>query len=188
MNSSRTNQIFLLSLAAGTAVVIAVMFMFLNADGREQSASPRPTDSASEAPTTVIDSGNGGTGREAADTNSAQPRPQVSPNSLNVSIPMTHPACDGTGIVVLANAVTPGRYEAEVQRYLDMHPGASYLRTDESCPSLRQRDDAGNPIYAVYRPAGRTQAEVCAAVRAAGGGAYGKWLDTITNPRQMMTC
>jgi serine/threonine-protein kinase len=112
----------------------------------------------------------------------------VSRNSLNVSVPMSHPPCDGSGIVVLANAVTPGQYDAAIQQYLNMFPGASYLRTDESCPSLRQRDDAGNPIYAVYRPAGRTQSEVCAAVRAAGGEAYGKWLDLTTNPRYMIPC
>ncbi|WP_233716991.1 hypothetical protein [Mycolicibacterium vinylchloridicum] len=112
----------------------------------------------------------------------------VSPNSLNVSVPMSHPPCDGSGIVVLANAVTPGRYDEEVQRFLNFFPGSSYLRTDESCPSLRKRDDAGNPIYAVYRPAGRSDADICAAVRAAGGDAYGKRLDTISDPTRRLEC
>jgi serine/threonine-protein kinase len=108
--------------------------------------------------------------------------------ALNVSTPISQPACDGTGIVVLSNAVTPGRYDAEIQRALDAFPGASYLRTDHSCPSLRQVSDRGTPIYAVYRPAGRTLSEVCTAVRRAGGGAYGKWLDTTTDPGYILPC
>ena len=63
-----------------------------------------------------------------------------------------------------------------------LHPGASYLRTDQSCPSLRQADEEGDPIYAVYRPAGITQAQVCAAVSAAGGDAYGKWYGLHNRP------
>ncbi|WP_328354304.1 hypothetical protein OG976_23325 [Mycobacterium sp. NBC_00419] len=125
---------------------------------------------------------------EATTTTARASAPTVSPNSLNVSVPMSHPPCDGLGIVVLANAVTPGRYDAEIQRALDTYPGSSYLRTDESCASLRKRDDAGNPIYAVYRPAGRTVGDICAAVRAAGGNAYGKWLDMTTDPKYMIPC
>lgn len=70
---------------------------------------------------------------------------------------------------------------------LGHNPGSQYLRTDQSCPSLRQSKD-GNPIYAVYRLAGRTQGEVCAAVRAAGSGAYGKWLDYTTDPDYVIPC
>ena len=126
-------------------------------------------------------------GEDQADGSTAT-RQQRTPNELNVNVPMSHPPCDGSGIVVLANAVTPGRYDSDIQQYLNTYPGSSYLRTDESCSSLRGRDDAGNAIYAVYRSAGRTQAEVCAAVLAAGGNAYGKWLDNTTDPRQMIDC
>jgi hypothetical protein len=119
-------------------------------------------------------------------TSTLPPAPPAS--DLNVGIPMSHPACDGTGIVVLGNAVTPGRYQADVARLLAANPGASYLRTDQSCPSLRPATEEGNPIYAVYRVAGRTQREVCSAVRAAGGGAYGKWLDNKTDPSFVIPC
>ncbi len=128
------------------------------------------------------------TTRTTTTTATTPSRPDASRVALNVSKPITQPACDGMGIVVLRNAVTPGKYDAEIQRGLDDFPDASYLRTDHSCPSLRQVSDEGTPIYAVYRPAGRTQAEVCAAVRRAGGDAYGKWLDTVTDPRTLMTC
>ncbi|MDH6282682.1 hypothetical protein [Prescottella agglutinans] len=107
---------------------------------------------------------------------------------LGLATPMTVPACDGTGIVVLANATEPTSYRAEIERYLATYPGASYLRTDRSCSSLRQADDHGNAIYAVYRVAGRSPDQVCEAVRTAGGGAYGKWLDATSNPTTSITC
>jgi hypothetical protein len=107
---------------------------------------------------------------------------------LNLGIPISHPTCDGTGIAVVGNAVTPGRYQADVQRLLADNPGASYLRTDQSCPSLRQATETGSPIYAVFRVAGRTPQEVCSTVRAAGGNAYGKWLDTAADPSYIIPC
>jgi serine/threonine-protein kinase len=101
---------------------------------------------------------------------------------------MSQPACDGTGIVVLGSVTTPGQYSEGVQRLLDANPGASYLRTDQSCPSLRQATADGNPIYAVYRVAGRSQAAVCDAVAAAGAGAYGRWLNTTLPPDHKISC
>jgi serine/threonine-protein kinase len=96
--------------------------------------------------------------------------------------------CNGQGIVVLGSVTTPGLYAEGVQRQLDAHPGASYLRTDQSCPSLRPATSESNPIYAVFKFGGTTQGEVCAAVRAAGAGAYGKWLDTTTDPGYIIPC
>lgn len=107
---------------------------------------------------------------------------------LGLSTPITRPSCDGRGIVVLYSAVTPGAYESEIRTALANNPGAKYLRTDQSCPSLRQRDDNGNIIYAVYRDSGYTRAEVCADVAVAPGGAYGRWLDTTSDPSQLVTC
>lgn len=107
---------------------------------------------------------------------------------LGLSTPMTRPACGGQGIVVLYSAVTPGAYAQEVGSALVQYPGAAYLRTDMSCPSLRQRDSKGNVIYAVYRPSGYSQSELCADVRAAGGSAYGRWLDTTSDPSALVTC
>jgi serine/threonine protein kinase, bacterial len=89
---------------------------------------------------------------------------------------------------VLGNVTTPGEYPEGVQRLLDMYPGAMYLRTDQSCPSLRQADDEGDPIYTVYRFAGRTEAEVRGAICAAGAGAYGKWLDYAHDPMHQILC
>lgn len=110
------------------------------------------------------------------------------PGDLGLSVPMTRPSCDGRGIVVLYSAVTQGQYEQEVSSALARSPGASYLRTDQSCPSLRQRDPSGNVIYAVYRPSGYSKTELCSDLRAAGGDAYGRWLDTTSDPNQIVTC
>lgn len=119
---------------------------------------------------------------------SRNPPPRPANADLGLTIPISRPACNGQGIVVLGNVTTPGQYSQGVQRLLNAHPGASYLRTDQSCPSLRQANEAGNLIYAVFKPAGQTRGEVCAAVRAAGGDAYGKWLDTSTDPAYIIPC
>ncbi|OPX14686.1 serine/threonine-protein kinase, partial [Gordonia sp. i37] len=95
---------------------------------------------------------------------------------LGLATPISTPACDGTGIVVVGNAVDPSNYAGEVQGYLTAFPGSSYLRTDQTCSSLRARDDNGNPIYAVYQVAGRTTADICRLRNQIGGTAYGKWL------------
>jgi hypothetical protein len=117
-----------------------------------------------------------------------QPPPSSEGGPLNVNVPISRPACDGTGIVVLGSVTTPGQYAEGVQRLLNANPGASYLRTDQSCPSLRQATADGNPIYAVYRVAGRSESAVCDAVRGAGGNAYGKWLDTTHAPDYIIPC
>lgn len=101
---------------------------------------------------------------------------------LGLSTPISQPACDGTGIVVVGNAVNEATWASEVQGYLTQFPGSSYLRTDQSCSSLRHRDDNGNVIYAVYQVAGRTQADVCRLRNQLGGDSYGKWLDNTTDP------
>jgi serine/threonine protein kinase, bacterial len=116
------------------------------------------------------------------------PRNPRGPGDLGLATPISRPPCNGLGIVVLGNITTPGLYPQGVQDLLNRHPGASYLRTDQSCPSLRQSDDEGDPIYTVYRPAGFSQSEVCAAVRSEGGDAYGKWLDYTTPPSYIIPC
>jgi serine/threonine-protein kinase len=114
--------------------------------------------------------------------------PQAPSGDLGLTTRMSRPACNGQGIVIVGSVTTPGQYPEGVQRLLDAHPGASYLRTDQSCPSLRQADDEGDPIYAVYRPVGTTQSQVCAGVHAAGSGTYGKWMDYTTDPAHIISC
>ena len=46
--------------------------------------------------------------------------------------------------------------------------------------SLRKTSDEGNPIYAIYRVAGRSESAVCDAVRGAGDGAHGSGSTQVT--------
>lgn len=149
-------------------------------------AQPNSTPTAARQPTST----QWGPHPSETSTGTAEaPSPQAPPNhDLGLAIPLSHPPCDGQAVVILGSVITPGRYAEGVQRLLDLHPGASYLRTDESCTSLRQATEEGNPIYAVYAPGGRTQDEVCNAVRIAGEGAYGKWMDMTTDPGFIIPC
>ncbi|GGC53130.1 hypothetical protein IEU95_10220 [Hoyosella rhizosphaerae] len=121
------------------------------------------------------------------DCHNAAPSATSDSGDLGLTTPMTRPACDGSGIAVVYSATTPGRYANEVQNALNQHSGARYLRTDQACPSLRQSFN-GNPIYAVYFPAGNTHAQICSTVRRLGGNAYGRWLDTTSDPAELIAC
>ncbi|QNI06125.1 serine/threonine protein kinase [Mycobacterium kubicae] len=124
----------------------------------------------------------------AAPPSTTSSRSDRGAGDLGLTTPIAKPNCNGQGIVVLGSVTTPGLYAVGVQRLLDAHPGSYYLRTDQTCPSLRPTTDEGNPIYAVFIPGGTTQSAVCARVRAAGGNAYGKWLDFTTDPGYVIPC
>lgn len=184
MKSSSGSAIPRIALIAAAVIGVVVIAVGLQSDrdSDEKSAdSTTVTVSPGTTPWASV------TGQPATPVVAPTPRP-ASNVALPVSAPITQPPCDGTGIVVLGSAVVPSNYASEVQRLLNAHPGSSYLRTDHACPSLRQVSDTGTAIYAVYRPAGRTEHDVCAAVRAAGGDAYGKWLDMTTDPNVRLTC
>jgi serine/threonine protein kinase, bacterial len=147
-----------------------------------QTAKPPETVTYTAPPVTATRPG-------APPTVVTPPPPTAQPSGdLNLPTRISVPQCNGQGIVVLGNVTTPGLYATGVQALLNAHPGASYLRTDHSCPSLRQVSGEGNPIYAVFELGGRTQPEVCAAVNAVGGDAYGKWLDHTTDPTYIIKC
>ncbi|MGV8875189.1 MAG: DUF4190 domain-containing protein, partial [Rhodococcus sp. (in: high G+C Gram-positive bacteria)] len=116
------------------------------------------------------------------------PRAQPPRGDLGLSVPITVPACNGTGIVVIYSATDPATYAQEIEATLAANPGASYLRTDNACPSLRQQTDDGNAIYAVYEPAGASVESICAAVALSPSGSYGKWLDLTTDPSFIVAC
>ncbi|WP_319434845.1 serine/threonine-protein kinase [Mycobacterium sp. RTGN5] len=150
-----------------------------------ESVDPPKTVTQTAPPVTVTQPGRSPTTRTAAPPPSTQ---RTTTGDLGLAQPMSAPQCNGQGIVVLGSVTTPGLYSAGVQRLLNAHPGAFYLRTDQTCPSLRTATDDGNPIYAVFTPGGRTQADVCAAVQRAGANAYGKWLDYTTDPAYVIPC
>ncbi len=180
-------------LAAGAIVVmVAAVIAFLAARLATQT-SPSPTAAPPPSipttpPTVTVMAPPSVPGTVTVTAHPSSSVPRAPSGDLGLSVPITRPACDGMGIVVLGSVTTPGQYASAVQRYLTAYPGAHYLRTDMACPSLRQRSDDGNPIYAVFYPAGYTQSELCAAVRRVGGQAYGRWLDTTTSPDDQITC
>ncbi len=167
-------QISLISLTSGVAYAQSLHAPPAPA-APASSTSPAPPPASTVGPTTL-------TVTAPAPAPAPAPVTIADAGDLGLSVPMTRPACDGAGAVFLFAAVTPGAYASEIQHALNAFPGSRYLRTDLACTSLYQSSDDGNPIYAVYRPAGRTTATLCAAVAAAGGDAYGKWLDNSTDP------
>ena len=106
---------------------------------------------------------------------------------LGLSQPMSTPACDGTGIVIVASAIHPESYPTDVQSALDQFPGSRYLRTDlTGCSSLNHVSSIGTKIYAVYLPMGTDVAAICAEVGRTGG--YGKWLNNTSDPTETISC
>ena len=116
------------------------------------------------------------------------PAPSRGAGDLGLSVPISYPSCDGLGIAIVYSATNPDKYRLAVQQALNSNPGSSYLRTDLSCPSLRQSSDDGTAIYAVFYPAGYSKSSVCSTVGQLGPGAYGRWLDTDISPAHKIVC
>ncbi|WP_037235866.1 serine/threonine-protein kinase [Rhodococcus wratislaviensis] len=188
--------ILLTLLIVGLLAVGGVVAWLAVNQGTSSEASPAPgastTTAALAAPALPPVESRPAPTAPSAETPVAAPTPPspvaARPGDLGLSIPIAQPRCDGTGIVVVGSAITPGQYAEDVQRFLVAHPGSSYLRTDQACPSLRQATDEGNPIYAVYKAAGKSTEAVCTLVRTLGEDAYGKWLDLNTDPTFIIPC
>ncbi|WP_448222907.1 serine/threonine-protein kinase [Gordonia iterans] len=165
-------------LLAGVAVIAVLalagvlVWMFLS--GNDPDSAAQPTDAAAAEPTdttlTVT-----ATASPPQTSTDRQTRPA---GDLGLPVPISDPPCDGSTVAVVYNAVTPGAYAQEVGAALARYPGASYLRTDQSCRSLKQAEN-GNPIYAVYYP-GATPAETCSIKARVGGDTYARRLDDRT--------
>lgn len=108
---------------------------------------------------------------EQTSTPTTPAAPARAAGDLGLSTPISTPACDGSVITVVTSPLGDAP-TAEVAQALAAHPGASYLRADQSCSSLRSRDENGNVIYAVYYPG--------CAMRHRIEGAYGRRLDDVT--------
>lgn len=97
----------------------------------------------------------------APPTTVVTPTPVV--NTLGLPTPESNLPCDGSYVVIVGSAVTPGRYAQEVAWLLSATPGTRYLRTSGSCGSFSQRTRSGALVYAVYLGPFPTLAEACAA-------------------------
>ena len=70
---------------------------------------------------------------------------------------------------------------------LDAYPGSSYLRTDQTCPSLNQSID-GAPIYVVYFGPFAFASDACAARADGTEGAYARRLSNDVGPNHGVSC
>lgn len=101
--------------------------------------------------------------------------------------PMQRPECDGSFITILASAVGDQATASGIAAVLDTFPGSEYLRTDQTCSSLRADVD-GAPIYVVYFGPFVFDSDACAARADGPEGAYAKQLSNDIGPDQVVPC
>ncbi|WP_312870586.1 serine/threonine-protein kinase [Gordonia asplenii] len=163
--TSRSDDTARTSDAALTTASIMATTTTVTATTMPSATKPQPTDDTATASTT------------STPTTTSPVRAARGVGDLGLPTPITRPTCDGTYAAFVYNATAPGAYASEIAAALAQHPGASYLRTDQSCSSLRQALN-GNPIYAVYFPG--DLATVCAIKARIGGHTYARRLDNAT--------
>ncbi len=114
--------------------------------------------------------------------------PGAVPGDLGVtSHPMQQPSCDGGFITLLASAIGDQATAESVAAMLKKYPGANYLRTDQSCPSLTQSVN-GEPVYVVYFGPFVRDTDACAARAQGPEGAYARQLSSDVGPDHTVAC
>ena len=182
--SSRNVVIAAVAAVAVIAAVAAGVLLWQSGDGSpsgDGDSTGVALAEATETMTSTVTASAPSTAPPAASTAppaTTAPPAARGPGDLGLPVPISAPACNGDTVAVVYNAVTPGAYQQEIAAALAQHPGASYLRTDQACASLKQSEN-GSPIYAVYYP-GATRAETCAIRDRIGGGTYARVLDDST--------
>lgn len=105
------------------------------------------------------------------------------PGDLGLDSPISYPACDRSGVVVLDTIPATDDPTSAVRESLAAHPGAEYLRTDLSCDSLDQPAEersGGVDIYVTYLAMGSDQDAICAELDR--NGTHAQWLrDGVRN-------
>lgn len=101
--------------------------------------------------------------------------------------PMQRPPCEGGYITIVASAVGAQATADGIAAVLDSYPDAEYLRTDQTCSSLRADVD-GEPIYVVYLGPFAFPEDACTARAEGPEGAYAKQLSNDVAPDQAVNC
>ena len=101
--------------------------------------------------------------------------------------PMQSPPCNDSYITILASAVGDQATAAGLTNVLDAYPGSSYLRTDQTCPSLNPDVD-GAPIYVVYFGPFIVASDACVARADGPEGAYARQLSEDLGPNHTVDC
>ena len=114
--------------------------------------------------------------------------PDTVPGDLAVAgHAMQRPGCDDSFITVIASAIGEQATAVGIANVLDAYPGSSYLRTDQTCPSLTQSID-GAPIYVVYFGPFAFASDACAARAEGTEGAYARRLSNDVGPNHGVSC
>lgn len=121
---------------------------------------------------------------QSSSTQSSAARPA---GDLGLAAPITTPACDGRGIIIMYNAVTNSvaSQRQQIRDALARWPQASYFKPSADCSSVRSVKD-GQQIYAVYLDEGvLDEVGLCQALlpyaTSAASSPYAKYLDN-THP------
>ncbi len=117
----------------------------------------------------------------------AAPPPTTVPGDLGLAVPMTRPPCDDTYITLLASSLDPATDATAVGDALARYPGSAYLKTIETCPSLRPSVD-GAEIYVVYLGPYLTESEACAARASGPSDAYVRILSLTVPDTHRIDC
>lgn len=145
-------------------------------------ATQAPTPTTTAAPTTVATT----VSTTTAPTTTVAPLPGN--GDLGVpGHPIQKPPCDGGYITVIASAVGDEATPAGIGQVLDRYTGSSYLRTDQTCPSLTPSID-GEPIYVVYLGPFPLDADACRARSQGPSGSYVRRLSTDLDPSHSVAC
>jgi serine/threonine-protein kinase len=100
---------------------------------------------------------------------------------------MRQPTCDGGYITVLASAIGTQATASSIEGVLDTYPGSNYLRTDQTCPSLRPAQ-GGDPIYVVFLGPFAFESDACTARAAGPPDAYARQLSNDLGPDHSVDC
>ncbi len=114
--------------------------------------------------------------------------PDAVPGDLGIAgTPMQAPSCNDSFITIIASAIGDDASAPGVAAVLGQYPSASYLRTDQTCPSLTQDID-GEPIYVVYFGPFPFASDACAARADGTPDAYARQLSENVGPDHAVNC
>jgi hypothetical protein len=119
-----------------------------------------------------------------------EPAPTAAPGSGDLGVPghpIQRPPCDGGYITVLASAIGSQATATSMDSVLDQYAGSSYLRTDQTCPSLTQSSN-GQPIYVVYLGPFAIDTDACQARSRGPNGSYVRRLSNDLTPQHSVDC
>lgn len=145
------------------------------------TTTPAPMPDLSQVTTTTVPG-------ESAVTTAPGAQDGAVPGDLAIpGRPMQRPPCNDSYITIVASAVGDQASAAGIAQVLDTYPGSEYLRTDQTCSSLRADVD-GEPIYVVYLGPFAVASDACAARAEGPEGAYPRRLSNDIGPDEGVSC